>query len=554
MKYSMLLVGLLAVWGGYAQAESTAPAEIVTARREFSIPFRYDRRELNRLGARSVVLSVSRDAGASWKQVSSIAISENQFHFRATEDGSYWFSVAVQGADNQLHPRPDLGSTGLKVRVDHAEPVINLELTQPSEQQVQLVWNLNDATLDLTTLHMEYRYGSDDVWKQVYISALEQGKTSWKIPPGAVPEVRCRVADKAGNKAEQIASVMPARQSAVNAAPRTAPAFGQSQSIPAAVPSAVAQRASEAKLPQISPAPAGKVSANRPDALPEIVGTPPAAASKQQALAMQPMLALPPKTEASSDSVTQTSAAAELDGYFSEANAVQNLAAESTDVDQLEVDQADSQPARPKLNFVPSRNFQIDYEVSGVGPSGVGVVEVFITQDNGGQWWRYGVDADRQSPVAIQVPADGRYGFCFRIHSGLGNAEPPPQPGDTPQVQLQVDSTAPHLKLLQMRQGRGSQLREVTVDWDHVDDNPTDAPVSVFVGGSSKGPWQLIDDQIVDRGSHTFQLPQNPPAQLFVKLQAVDRAGNRSEAVSAEPILLDLARPTARVLTVDPIR
>ncbi|MBB01827.1 MAG: hypothetical protein CMJ47_04205 [Planctomyces sp.] len=554
MKYSMLLAGLLAVWGGHAQAQSTTPAEIVTARREFSIPFRYDRRELNRIGARSVVLSVSRDAGASWKQVSSIAISENQFRFRATEDGSYWFSVAVQGADNQLHPRPDLGSTGLKVLVDHVKPVINLELTQPSEQQVQLVWNLMDATLDLTTLHMEYRYGPDDVWKQVYISALEQGKTSWKIPPGAVPEVRCRVADKAGNKAEQMTSVMPARQSAVNSAPQNAPAFGQSQSMPVAVPSAVSQKSSPAALPQISPAPAGKVRANRPDALPEIVSTPPAAASKQQARAMQPMLALPPETEASSDSVTQTSAAAELDGYFSEAKAVQNLAAESTEVDQLEVDQADSQPARPKLNFVPSRNFQIDYEVSGVGPSGVGVVEVFITQDNGGQWWRYGVDADRQSPVAIQVPADGRYGFCFRIHSGVGNAEPPPQPGDAPQVQLQVDSTAPHLKLLQTRQGRGSQLREVTVDWDHVDDNPTDAPVSVFVGGSSKGPWQLIDDQIVDRGSHTFQLPHNPPAQLFVKLQAIDRAGNRSEAVSAEPILLDLARPTARVLTVDPIR
>lgn len=554
MKYSMLLAGLLAVWGGYAQAESTAPAEIVTARREFSIPFRYDRRELNRLGARAVVLSVSRDAGASWKQVSSIAISENQFRFRAAEDGSYWFSVAVQGADNHLHPRPDLSSTGLKVLVDHAEPVINLELTQPSEQQVQLIWKLNDATLDLTTLQMEYRYGPNDAWKQVYISALEQGRTTWKIPPGADPEVRCRVADKAGNKAEQIAGVMPARQSAVTSAVQNAPAFGQSQSMPAAIPSAVSQKSSPAALPQISPAPAGKVRANRPDALPEIVSTPPAAARKQQARAMQPMLALPPETEPSSDSVTQTSAAAEAEGYFPEANAVQNLSAESTDVDQLEVEQAGSQPSLPKLNFVPSRSFQIDYEVSGVGPSGVGVVEVFITQDNGGQWWRYGVDADRQSPMEIQVPADGRYGFCFRIHSGVGNAEPPPQPGDAPQIQLQVDSAAPHLKLLQTRQGRGSQLREVTVDWDHVDDNPTDAPVSVFVAGSPKGPWRLIDDQIVDRGSHTFELPHNPPAQLFVKLQAIDQAGNRSEAVAAEPILLDLARPTARVLTVDPIR
>jgi len=522
MKQSVLLMSMVAAWcssmSGWTLAETTVPPEIITARREFSIPFRYDRRELNRLGARAVVLSVSRDAGTTWKQVHSVPISDDQFRFQAAEDGEYWFSVGVQGADNQLHPQPHAAPAGLKVVVDHTQPQIQLRLTNSAAEQLELHWAISDNTLDLSTLQMEYRYSPADSWKQVYITAQAQGRTAWKIPVGVEPEVRCRISDRAGNKAEQT----------VRFADTVQPA-----SATVAQPQPVVQPRSNA-LPQISPAVSEQVKANRPDALPEIVSQ---SSSEKRAAKPSPSLAVPAHPPIVAES----------------AKPVAPVLPQLEKREQISEEVVDADASLP-LKHVPTRAFQIDYQVTGAGPSGIGVVEVYITQDNGNQWWRYGVDPDRQSPMEIRVPADGRYGFCVRIHSGVGNAEPPPQPGDRPQVEVQVDTTPPHIKVTQTAQGRGVHLREVTIDWDFMDDNPTDAPLELFIAGSAEGPWTLIDNELVDRGTHTFQLPANPPAQLFVKLRGTDLAGNTSEAVSATPILLDLARPTARILMVDPVK
>src|SRR5262249_19743755 len=73
--------------------------------------------------------------------------------------------------------------------------------------------------------------------------------------------------------------------------------------------------------------------------------------------------------------------------------------------------------------LVPSSRFKLQYAVDDAGPGGPASVEVWITQDGGRTWIRRGDDADRVSPVEIDLGGDGTFGICLvaRSASGLGD-------------------------------------------------------------------------------------------------------------------------------------
>ncbi len=112
-------------------------------------------------------------------------------------------------------------------------------------------------------------------------------------------------------------------------------------------------------------------------------------------------------------------------------------------------------PRAARCRVVNSRKFQIGYKLQDVGPSGVASVELYITQDNGVTWYRYGVDDDNQSPFQVEVPRDGTYGFMLGVRSGAGLASDPPQNGDLPAIVVAVDLTAPRLEIVPVEQGHG---------------------------------------------------------------------------------------------------
>jgi hypothetical protein len=105
---------------------------------------------------------------------------------------------------------------------------------------------------------------------------------------------------------------------------------------------------------------------------------------------------------------------------------------------------------------VDSRKFQIGYNLEGVGPSGVSSVDLYITDDNGATWYHYGSDDDNVSPILVEVPSEGTYGFTLGVRSGAGLSSDPPQNGDAPSIVVVVDQTAPTLELLPVQQGLGN--------------------------------------------------------------------------------------------------
>ncbi|WP_166821460.1 fibronectin type III domain-containing protein [Thalassoroseus pseudoceratinae] len=200
---------------------------------------------------------------------------------------------------------------------------------------------------------------------------------------------------------------------------------------------------------------------------------------------------------------------------------------------------------------VNTRQFNIDYELEDVGPSGVGAVELFITENDGGQWFRYGADPDAKSPFVVETPSDGIYGFAVRVKSGTGLSSPPPQVGEKPSMVVVVDQTAPEVKLIGAEQGSGSNLMKVRVMWETSDNHPADRPVALSYATDPNGIWEPISGWTENTGEYVWSLAPNTPTRVYLRVTARDSAGNLSKAESEQPLLIDLSRPSARLINVE---
>jgi hypothetical protein len=204
-----------------------------------------------------------------------------------------------------------------------------------------------------------------------------------------------------------------------------------------------------------------------------------------------------------------------------------------------------------QVRVVSSRRFHVGYSVEDVGPSGIGAVDLFITQDMGRKWWKYGEDPDRRSPFEVEVPQDGEYGFAIRVRSGVGLANDPPLPGEPPSIIVAVDQTPPTVELLSAQQGKGADSNRIQVRWRVADEHLAAKPVAIYYSPSRNGPWEAIASWTDDQGSFEWTVMPGSPSQFYVRVVARDVAGNTSKADSAQPIMVDLVRPNARIVDVE---
>ena len=212
------------------------------------------------------------------------------------------------------------------------------------------------------------------------------------------------------------------------------------------------------------------------------------------------------------------------------------------------------QPAQTSgvaIRPVRSREFKIGYQLDDVGPSGIANVSLYITEDGGRKWFHYGNDADRKSPFEVSVPSDGTYGFCIRVQNGLGVVADPPQPGDAPDIRVCVDQSAPVAQLLPLRQGQGSNNNQVLIEWSVQDDMLAEQPVALSFADNPAGPWRPITGWTENTGRHIWTINEPLKQRVYIRLEARDAAGNSVIAQAEHPLLVDLSRPTARIVDVE---
>lgn len=524
-----ILLALVSLPETHAAPIPTAP--VYTNKPRFRIPFRYDPAEMKGLGAKEVRLFVSNDRGGLWQQVQSVAPETGKFNFQAPSDGEYWFIVRTLDSKDRLHPDGPIEKMepGLKVVVDSIGPRLELDLRQTTPGRVQLIWSATDAYLDPTQLRLEYQQPGVDSWQIVSVVPKATGQTEWSIPQGGVVAVRGTISDMARNMAQNETQARIAAGGDVVPRP--------------AVPDLRQPIAANDERQMAANAP-GQFNAN---AIPASSATPatPVATSPETVVAteektqFQPIRPGPKAINAAGPA------------------AARNLfASQQTEPDIVPGPEAAAAPiirnnvtARQRL--VNTRQFQIGYKLQDVGPSGVSGVELFITQDDGASWFKYGDDPDNQSPAQVEVPKEGVYGFALGVKSGVGISSDPPQPGEKPSIVVVVDQTAPKIELLPLEQGRGRSVNKILIQWKYTDDFPADKPVAISFSANGQGPWQSITGWQENTGNYVWTVGPGVPSKFFIRIEARDAAGNVRSAETAQPVLIDLSRPTARIIDIE---
>lgn len=505
-----LLAGAATLATASALAAPPVSRTIHTSRPKFRIPFQFDSEEMARLGAVEIRLFVSTDRGKHWQHAQSVAPGEGRFTFEATGEGEFWFAVRTVDGVGQLHP-PGPPQSGLQVVVDQTDPQLEIRVREPVPGEVELTWRAADENLDIDSLKLEFLDPGAVEWQTVAVTPAESGQTTWTVPTSGRVFVRASVADEAGNDATADAST----------------GGGNPPAQPAAQPAG-----------------------DRPDFNRPVAGPDPVDRNEQSlVLGEQPVVipngsadAFVPVTTRPAPAPTTTRAVAGPRQTPVVADAPESFRPETRAVAA-----AGATPTR----YVRSRSFSVQYELDDVGPSGVANVDLYITENNGLKWFHYGPDEDRQSPVAINVPRDGSYGFTLRARSGAGLVDEPPQPGDEPTFVVVVDRQPPQARLGAITHQPNAGRGDVNVEWTVQDERLDDRPIRLSWAPAREGPWRPITDWIRNTGRHQWQVDEGALTSVLLRLEARDAAGNISRVDSTSPLLLDTAKPTARITDVE---
>jgi hypothetical protein len=221
---------------------------------------------------------------------------------------------------------------------------------------------------------------------------------------------------------------------------------------------------------------------------------------------------------------------------------------------------------QPRIDYVNTLEFDVDYTVQRMGRSGVQAAHLFVLKEQG-NWElvkRFPVKLmpDDKGPHALSLPykadREGTYGFFIIPESGAGKRSDDPKKDDPPMVLVVVDTTKPYVKItgVQVKPG-GVRGPLVEFTWQAADANLMPQPISLeWTLDKSAAKWNEVkyrlDNNLTrDTGRYSWEVPDEKLWKFWVRARAIDKAGNVGEHVWEKEVIVDLEKPSA---TIDRIR
>jgi hypothetical protein len=209
-----------------------------------------------------------------------------------------------------------------------------------------------------------------------------------------------------------------------------------------------------------------------------------------------------------------------------------------------------------KVMFVKSKTFQLHYTLDDktVGPSKVESVDIWKLHR--GQGWRKCTKPGPAiGPATVSVESAGRWGFRLIPRSGVGRADPDPQPGDAPDIWVEVDDKSPHVQVTNVTVTQEADGGYLTIYWMADDAFLRAMPITIFLGSRQGGNWKAIAMDLPNTG-HWKQkiedLKLGPEYEFTLKVTAIDEAGNTGENQWRDTVKLDLMIPRIKHIEVKP--
>lgn len=497
---------------------------LITNVARFQIPFDVEAEPGQPLQGFAVLFG-SQDGGAHWDQLQRVPVAQQAFNFAAPRDGRYSFAIRITDAQGNLESAIEGSVPELDVIVDSVPPELSLTLSERAGGEVVVNWSTVDSAVAPDSLALEYADGADGRWKPVTVQPAANGQCVIPVTAGSVVSVRAAIMDVAGNRADASSQLI--TRSAPNTDPRDshlAPIQPGQPLGPSPFNSFPGSFSSDSPAPQAP----SDVTARYPE--------------------VSPAALLPVPSGVASPSSSQMTA-----GSHSISGDATSFAAGTPSFSV----QSTFQPGPPMLlntatgdmQIVNNRVFDLEYQIEDVGPSGVSAVELFVTENGGQQWFRYGNDADLRSPFSVDAQGEGTFGFAVRIRNGLGFADHPPQPGQAPEIVVTVDQTPPQVELLQPTV-RTDGFGSVALTWRVNESYPSASPVRLEFASTPNGPWSPVFDWQTDQGGHQWAVRPGMPPAVYFRLLARDAAGNVGVASTPQPVVVDVKKPVGRLLRV----
>lgn len=528
---------LLLSWLMLFPGQAPTPGEVIPLNlRNLRIPVNLP--EGRRTELRELLLFASIDQGRTWQQVAVIGPDKDAFNFNAPADGSYWLIVAAvdrqgrQDPDNLQKHGPDM-----RLAIDTSKPLLRLTQGQRQGEDVVIAWELKEEAPDWNSFRLEYQTKDGaSSWTRIPVTAGLTGQARFRPPSPEPLVVRLVLKDQAGNESLTTLDVAGTLTTAsFSASPPVAPPPGATP--PAAPPPSAGTPLPPPAATPIFP-PVAPPAAN-PVATPVSRSTPPPADKTPEPSALPRGVEVPPVDAGPPmRPVASTETTTSVQGPTVAPSAP-----------------APSRKPLPPLQHVNHTEVTLNYELNKVGPSGIGAVELWWTQNDGQSWELYATDpevrgaANGRHERTLELPGDGVYGFRLVVRSKAGLGKSPPRLGDLPEIRVEVDTQPPVGQLFPVGpdpQRPGALL----LQWSARDRNLTANPVSLEWAERREGPWTPIAVGLSNVGRHSWHLPEQLPVQVYLRMRLRDLAGNEGIAITNEPQLVDLSEPEGKLLTV----
>jgi hypothetical protein len=211
---------------------------------------------------------------------------------------------------------------------------------------------------------------------------------------------------------------------------------------------------------------------------------------------------------------------------------------------------AEAHADEPKLHVVNGWHFILRYTLN--RPALLNATGIALWYREGtGEWSKAGQHAVSEPAVSLRVAHDGRYDVLLIPEGGRGSRVP--QASDRPLARVEVDTTAPTVAVLDTAEDTDSRGRTLLIRWQTRDQNLGERPVRLSFAPNLDGPWKPIATDLTPTGSCVWRPPDMGMDGVFVRVQAVDLAGNASEARTPQRVLGSLTTVSAKLSACEPI-
>lgn len=502
----------------------------------FRIPFAVE--ASNSENAGTAILFAGKDGG-NLEVLQRVDARAGGFEFTAPSDGKYSFAVRMTNAAGEVVGGPGPVEPELVVVVDQTPPTLNFQLAEASPGEVTVSWTCSESQVAPESLRLEYAEGSDGRWMRIETKSDAAGQATIRSQPGNSISIRGMITDLAGNRGNGSGQIV--------LAPRNDQSHGNTPSVTDA-----GDHQNAGSALSVPAEPQNYTLGTTPFAgtAPQTQAFHPPA--KSPYYAAPPVQQLPPPTASyqSPSTISQAEPTRSLPTQKSYQSNYGRYSPASYAPEVRSVQAAAASNAGGQI--VNNRVFDINYEVEDVGPSGVSTVKLFVTENNGQNWFSYGDDVDLRSPFQVDTRGEGTFGFAVRVRNGLGFADPPPQPGELPSIVVTVDQTPPVANFRQpevVADGRG----RIRLKWHVTDSHPSTDPVRLEYAMSASGPWTPVFDWHPDQGGYEMEIQPGMPSTVYYRLLVRDAAGNVTTVQPPHPLMIDQHRPTVRLLSIQPV-